>query len=1216
MAWTLAGVVAGAVAGLTLWGDHELRSHQRLKLLQSEVQRSSLEMMSVTLNGDLMGAVSLLGLIDPTVKADAAQGGNAALPVLTQVAQAYGADGVFVVGPDAKVVSSWDSSGKPSTGVYTGFRPYYKMAMQGQANVYAAVSMARGDRSLYFAAPVFAGQQKTPSGIGAVVARTGPERVDRLLAEKFDAGLLLSPQGIVFASSRPGWVGRMAGAATPGRLAAIRELKQFGAKFDQEAPAQLPLDASNGLKRLDGKRYALALAGVDWNDPSGDWTLVALEDLSRSAPWQDGALPAALAGLMALALTRMGLQTARSRRAQQAAEKAGRASQQNIERLLGEQETIFRNAPNGILYTADGVIIRANQRVAELLGYQLDELVGQPGGCIYASPEQYREFGAMAGPVLAAGKVFSTEWTYIRKDGAPLTASVSAQSVSVAGYQRAAIWIIEDISARKSAEAELRQAREHAMEATRSKSEFLANMSHEIRTPMNAIIGMSYLALQTGLDKKQRNYIEKVHRSGENLLGIINDILDFSKIEAGKLNMESIDFHLEDVMDNLASMLGLKAEDKGLELLFSTAPDVPTALRGDPLRLGQVLTNLGNNAVKFTERGEIVVGVETTGELPEDVELHFWIRDSGIGMSAEQCARMFQSFSQADASITRKYGGTGLGLVISKNLVEMMGGRIWAESEPGRGSTFHFLARFGLQEAPEPRHMFHAEELRGVRVLVVDDNAAARDILSAMAGSFGLEVHLADSGAQALAMVRQAEQHQRPYDLVLMDWKMPGMDGVETIEHLRADTQAQAPTVIMVTAYGREEALGSAAQHGVMLPTLLTKPVTASTLLEAIGESLGKGMEVARRAEIRADLHLEAMARLAGARVLLVEDNEINRELAVALLEKAGVETVVACNGQEALDVLAALPADGGAFDGVLMDCQMPVMDGFTATRELRRIPRHKDLPIIAMTANAMAGDREKVIAAGMDDHIGKPIDVGQMFATMAKWIVPKAAPAFLTQPAPPMPPADGPPELPGIDIVAGMAGTMNDEELYLRLLAQFRDKQGLFPALFALARDDIDPMAATRAAHTLKGTAGSIGAHGVQAAAAALELACQTSAGEERVETLLAETLAQLAPVIAGLCALEGSEEAGRQQRPATPAGAGAGAHPADLHPADLQPGIERLQRLLMDGDMDATALIDELEPLAAGGPMAPLLKRVAGLVADCDFDAALAALSEEREV
>jgi signal transduction histidine kinase/DNA-binding response OmpR family regulator/HAMP domain-containing protein len=801
---------------------------------------------------------------------------------------------------------------------------------------------------------------------------------------------------------------------------------------------------------------------------------------------------------------------------------------------------IFENSLEGMFHQdRSGRLRNANAALARMMGYatpaDLMAAVNGEGGD--ASPAGRRplftpaQVAAQFDALQRDGEIAGMELQLTRADGSPIWVQLNAWQQDGAtpddGGPAGFDGLVTDITSRKQALEDLRSHRDFLEEAVRertaelgeamkraevanqAKSEFLANMSHEIRTPMNVILGMSHLALQSELNAQQYNYVQKVHRSAESLLGIINDILDFSKIEAGKLDMEAVPFELGSVMDDLANLVGMKAEEKGLELVFALPPGLPNALVGDPSRLEQVLVNLGNNAVKFTERGEVVVAVEVLARDAASVRLGFEVRDTGIGISAEERQRLFKPFSQADSSTSRRFGGTGLGLAISHHLVRMMDGELGVESVPGRGSRFHFSARFGVGVERALDHAAAGDDgLRGARVLVVDDNDAAREVLVHMAGSLGLRASAAGGGHEAVQAVAAADARDEPFDLLLLDWKMPGMDGVDCAKHLaRMPLAHPPPTVLMLTAFCRDDMARGLAAERLTVAATLTKPVTPSTLLDASLQAVGQPRQRGLRSDLREGSLQADRAALAGAHVLLVEDNPFNQELARDLLGRARIVVRVANDGREAIDMLAR-----ERFDAVLMDCQMPVMDGYAATRELRGHPQWRDLPVIAMTANAMVGDREKVLAAGMNDHIAKPVNVTELFATLARWIRPRADAA------------NG--GFPGIERAAALAGVMDDEALYRRLLGMFRDREGGFAARFSAALEAGDLPTATRLAHDLKSSSGSLGATDVCKAAEALEHACSNGATQADVGALLAAVVAHLDPVIAGLHALEEGPE------------------------------------------------------------------------------------------
>jgi PAS domain S-box-containing protein len=893
---------------------------------------------------------------------------------------------------------------------------------------------------------------------------------------------------------------------------------------------------------------------------------------------------------------------------------------------------IVHSAPDAmVVVDGEGRIVLCNPQFERLLGYADGELAGRPIEDLLP-PELHDRHVKLRNDFLASPlRVIGHEREVlgVRKDGTRLPLEISLSKLPPSErHPMSACGAMRDISLRKRAESELLRAKEMAEEATRLKSDFLANMSHEIRTPMNAIIGLAHLALKTNLDPRQADYVRKIRASGQHLLGILNDILDFSKIEAGKLTVENTEFELETVLDTVANLVSEKAAAKGLEFVLDVAADVPPVLRGDPLRLGQILINYANNAVKFTERGEIVVHVEAVEKTGQDALLRFAVRDTGIGLTPEQKTRLFVSFQQADTSTTRKYGGTGLGLAIAKKLADLMGGDVGVESTPGGGSTFWFTARLGLGSGR--RTLVPRIDLRGLRVLVVDDNPQARTVLAHMLEGMTFRTVEADGGESALRVMDEARAAGAPFGMVFLDWQMPGMDGLETARRIRA--LAPELPVAIVTAHGREEIF--AASEGVGVDAVLVKPVQPSLLFDTAMRLLGAAQPAsrpggeseppsARSPGAQPGEPPAQLQGLRGARVLLVEDNELNREVALGLLGEAGLAPDAAEDGAQAVRMVME-----GDYDLVLMDVQMPVMDGYEATRAIRRTLGPDRLPIVAMTANAMQGDREACLATGMNDHVAKPIDPDELFAALIRWLPrrgdaatakenapaagPDAAPGGGPDTSPAAPP-DSQPDTPALanpasaplvgppaarpprgaldkdgaprvlDPEAGLRRVLGKQATYHALLRRFVTEHADAAARIAGLIAAGDGPSATREAHTLKGVAGTLGARVVQGHAANLESALRHGASPEHANEGLKVLSSALEEAVRAMSALLESAGAGHPDGTASAPKDDAGNAPATGAPSAQSPALaadgellDRLEMLMEEDDSEAVDIFN----------------------------------------
>ncbi len=853
-------------------------------------------------------------------------------------------------------------------------------------------------------------------------------------------------------------------------------------------------------------------------------------------------------------------------------------------------QTVLDNSP-ALIYMKDlqGRYILVNKVWEEVVNCERDLALGRDDYELH-TPEDAEFFRENDRQVLSQGETLQLEETLHHADGSTSTyISFKFPVFDEEGEVFALGGISSDMT-------ELITAREAAKDANRAKSEFLANMSHEIRTPMNAIIGMSYLALQSDLTPRQEDYVNKINAAANALLGIINDILDFSKIEAGKLELETIAFNLDETIENLVSLMQVKVQEKGLELMVSIDPDVPRGLSGDPLRLGQILINLVNNSVKFTDSGEIVVRIGVDQRDQENVTLHYSVSDTGIGMTPDQVKNLFQSFSQADASTTRKYGGTGLGLSICKQLTQMMGGEIWVESESGQGSTFHFTTRMALNADADSLHLEPDPDLRGLPVLIVDDSPAARAILKQTAESLTFEPLVASSGPEALEMIAKNDERGYPFSIVFVDWRMPRMDGIQFNEALRSfEGLKSPPKVIMITAYDTNEMLRKV---GKSVAGVLSKPVSASSLLDASMLALGRATDSGSSKKEKQTDEMIAMP-VSGANILLVEDNEINQQVATELLERAGMAVEIAENGQVAVDKIKT-----GSYDIVLMDLQMPVMDGFEAAHAIRKEPQFDDLPIVAMTANAMSGDKERCLEAGMQDHVAKPINPVSLYHALVRWIKPREGLGdFQPQQAGKHGQGDELPlpEIDGLDTDSGLARLAGNRKLYLELLHRFAKDQAESSAQIAEALKTNDFSTSERIAHTVKGVAGTLGATEIQNTAALLETMFKNQQRDE-AEQRLPEMENLIAAMVTAIKAYE-------SQVSSAAANDTEASDPVALE--QCQAVMVELKTLLENDDGDAEDCFLDNRPLIQRVAPDDLAAELGEHIENFDFEAALQVVS-----
>jgi two-component system sensor histidine kinase/response regulator len=1200
-------LVSLGIAGVVLFTRDRIVATQRVDRLQLETKAMGALVESVSSKGVVMSGATLIGVLDArakrllanpdtTLKSDVVADLATVIEVLNvQTAAILDAKGVTHVALDAH--------GK-LTGVGSALaqKPYVRLALLGVPSVYPEVDPASARRSLHFTAPIFEARATSSNVVGVYHLEADVADVDRVLANYLPrTAMLVSPQGTVFA------VNRSAQELTQLMSLPLAQIGQLMLPMQRKAGAY-------GQVSVEVENYNAANVTVNWPSEKGAWQVVLMEP-SRDATenWTRVLLSMVVFSILFGGYSLLARHNAAQNRLRLMLQAEQAQSLLAYADKVDFQERLMDAIPTPLFVKdAEGRTEGMNRAYEAAYGVQRGDWIGkvllEAQGA--SADEEMRALQVEEQRrIIASGeRVHSerqTRWT----DGFIHHELYWGQGIRKAdGKPAGMVGVILDVSNTVYANIELQAAKEAAEEAGAAKSAFLANMSHEIRTPMNAIIGLSGLALKHEMPARIQDYLSKIRRSGEHLLGIINDILDFSKIESGKMEIETVPFGLDAVIDNVVNLISEKVEEKGLELLCRVGADIPKTLIGDPLRIGQVLINLANNAVKFTQSGEIRLAISIKQALGDHVLLHFGVTDTGIGLTQEQIGRLFKSFEQADSSTTRKYGGTGLGLAISKSLVQAMGGEIGVDSVPGRGSTFWFTARLGVgsNERMLPKPVI---DLHGRRVLVVDDNEAAALVLSDTLSELGFDVDHVNSGEAALALLKQAQVDAQPYDFVMMDWQMPGMDGLETVRAIQQQHIQSAPFVLMVTAHRRLELIKGAGELGI--DHVLAKPVSGSLLVNTMMEIMGHGQSGQQVTHLsrKLDLHEGQLAHLRGARILLVEDNEINQQVASEILGTAGFAVEVAEHGQIAVNMIQARMAESLPYDLVLMDMQMPVMDGCTAARLIRETHSAEQFPIVAMTANAMREDRDRCFAAGMNAVVTKPINPEELWKALLTWIkvregmgAPLAlAPAALAVQA--FPGSEdlmrGLRAIADLDAGLGLARTSNNPDFYAAMLRKFVQTQEDAVQRICQALEAQDFASAERAAHTLKGVAGNLGAIVLPTHAETLEMALRTAAPGQDFSPAITQTQHALERLITALKGTPGLLQAQ------------AIADAATLTEADRRSAAEVLEtiRLLLSDDDSEAATLWETHAFQLRA-LVPNASQIEAAIAGFDYEKALSLL------